>query len=183
MNTKSCLLTTALLVTGASALLAQGESEEPKLSAEALRLQAAYHQAVERAVQPVRERYLSELKRVQEAATRSGKLDEALAIRREIQALSAAPAAGLNSNLAFERRLHNTSWLWSKEIRFTFKPDGSTPGRDFTWSTVKPLTITFKYPAGWHGTIQFDAALTTAAVEEIDPNGKKSKFSLTRAKD
>jgi hypothetical protein len=57
--------------------------------------------------------------------------------------------------------------------RVSFEADGSTPGRSFTWKTVKPYTIEYNYPDGNHGTIVFERPLNRGAINEIATNWDK----------
>jgi hypothetical protein len=75
-------------------------SEEiPKLPDDGRRLQQAYLQAVEKAAKPIRDRYVLDLGRLVETYTRAGKLEEALALKTEIEMLDSksdrAKARGL----------------------------------------------------------------------------------------
>ena len=62
--------------------------EVPRLPDAAIKLQSAYNQSIEAASKPIRERYLAEIKKLQEQSTKAGKLDDALALRREINRIS-----------------------------------------------------------------------------------------------
>ena len=159
-------------------------ADSGKLPDEAAQLKRAYQQAAERAVGPIRERYAADLKRLLEQATRSGKLDQALAIKNELDTVSAGRSAAAGTVAEFEQRLFGINWLWKGEgSKFSFAPDGRAPGADFTWKTVEPYTIEYRFPNGNYGTIIFERGLTRAAIKEIHPDGKKFNLVLSRAKD
>jgi hypothetical protein len=158
----------------------QPSPDAPKLPDEASRLKQTYQQDLERAAQPIRERYLFNLKRLLDNATRDGKLNDALAIKTELDA--AAASDGIDSVQEFERKFTALKWAWNGAFGMNFKPDG-TADRGLTWKSVKPFTIEYKYPDGNHGTIVFERNLSRAAIYETTPSGKKGTLALIRAKD
>src|SRR4051812_7793942 len=78
-----CLIV-SLLTVGASSL-ADDASHLPDA---AMGLKRAYKQSIEAASKPIRERYLADLRKLQEQATRAGKLEDAIAIKKEVDSLS-----------------------------------------------------------------------------------------------
>ena len=155
-----------------------------KLPDEAARLQRAYQMAVKQAIEPLRQRYLTDLKRVLDQTSRAGKLEDALAIKTEVDAASAGTASATDTPGEFERRLIGTTWMWSNAFKFTFAAEGKTSGeRKFTWKTVKPFTIEYQFGDGYHGSIVFERGLTRAAINEITPDGKKKTLNMPRAKE
>ncbi len=165
--------------------IAMVSAEEPaggqKLPDEAARIKQEYQQDVERAVRPMRERYLSNLKRLLDDATRNGKLNEALAIKAEIDNASAGTADATDSIEEFEKRFTAVKWTWNNAWGVTFNSNG-TADRGLTWKSVKPYTIEYKYPDGNHGTIVFERNLSKAVINEINTSGKKNPLTLYRAK-
>jgi hypothetical protein len=61
--------------------------------AELQRLRLAYDAAAQRALKPVTETYLQELKRLKDSFARAGKLDEAVKVDAEVQAITTKLAA------------------------------------------------------------------------------------------
>lgn len=152
-----------------------------KLPADAVRLQHAYQLAVKQVAEPLRQRYVADLRRVLEQVARAGKLAEATAVKAEIE--GAASAAALETVEDFERRLIGTSWLWSGSFQFTLEAGGKTSGsRNFTWKTVRPYVIEYQFANGFRGTITFEHDLTQAKIDGLMPDGKKDTPTLARAK-
>jgi len=131
------LLTLTALLIGAWTATA---SADPELD----RLRAAYEAAVERATQPLRESYERELKRILDARTRSGNLEEALAAREELERLADEAGAAdpqTTASSGRERFFVNTTWKTPTGTFFHFLPEGKgirfrSEGRDqteFTW--------------------------------------------------
>jgi hypothetical protein len=99
-QSKSAILGLIVLVAGCALA-----AEEPK-ELEAAR--AAYRQSVERATQPLKTKYLSDLGRLRETYTRAGKLNEALAVENEVRSLtgqSALPMAAVTSEAASKQTI------------------------------------------------------------------------------
>jgi hypothetical protein len=99
-HSKSAILGLIVLVAGSA-----WAAEEPK-ELEAAR--AAYRQSVERATQPLKTKYLSDLGRLRETYTRAGKLNEALAVENEVRSLtgqSALPMAAVTSEAASKQTI------------------------------------------------------------------------------
>jgi hypothetical protein len=179
LRTARLRLTLLLTALTPAVCSAQEPGAAPKLPDEAARLKQTYEQEKERAIQLLRERYLTDLKRSLDAATRGGKLAEALAIKGEIDDVSADSP---DTTAGFERRMEGIKWKWNNGREITFSPD-KTGGGDMTWKTLAPYTIEYQYPNGNHGTIVFERSLSRAAINEILPNGKKATLPLTRAKE
>jgi hypothetical protein len=142
--------------------------DAPKLSDAAQRLKKTYEQTVERGTAQLRIKYVEELNRLSEQSTRAGKLDEALAIKNEI-------------NADFEEKLIAGKWLWNGSLPFDFKKDGKGNFPGFTWKTTKPFTVEYKWD-GVYGTIQFDQNMGGGAVSEVRKAGKKTPLTITRQK-
>lgn len=168
---------------------APAPAEPLKLPEEAGRLQRTYlqrtyQQAMKQAVEPLRERYLADLKRMLDQTARAGKLEEATAIKAEVDAASAGTASATDTVGEFERRLVGTTWLWNNSFKFKFEAEGRTSGeRKLTWKTIKPFTIEHQFANGYHGTIVFERGLARATIYDIAPDGKKQTLPLPRAKE
>ncbi len=157
------------------------EASETRLPSDALRLKQTYQQASERALQPLRERYASDLKRLLDSYTRSGKLVEAIAIKSELDRIATAPAS--ESTASFERRLIGTKWSWADTFSFEFSPGGKATRGGFTWKCMRPLVLEYAYPNGTIGTITFENDLGGGAISETQKGGKAIEMRLTRLKE
>lgn len=125
---KTFLLTAALL--GFSSLLfadARGDA-----------LTSQYETAVARAVEPIRKKYLEELKKLLDEHVKRGNLDEANAIKKKITDIEAVKSTKAESDVFREfagKSLANPAGT----VVFEFKPDGTgvkhAYGQDipFTW--------------------------------------------------
>jgi hypothetical protein len=132
---------------------------------------------VDQATQPLRERYLADLKKLMEQATKAGKLDDALAIKNMMRGVSAG-------GVDFNNRIADTRWKWGGGFELCIKADGTATGNDgsFIWMAIKPFVIEYSFKNGNHGTIEFEKNLEKAAVLEITPQGAKSALGLVRVK-
>ena len=92
---------------------------EPK-ELEALRTR--YQTDTQVAVKPIQLRYISDLKRLMAQATTAGKLEEALAVKAELDAVSNATIA--NTNAEFENLLIGSMWNWNDSFKFTITKRG-----------------------------------------------------------
>jgi hypothetical protein len=181
MKTANILILPILLACIATPMAREPEGSEAKLPSDALRLKQTYQQATERAVQPLRERYASDLKRLLDSYTRSGKLAEAVAIKSELGSVAKLPVT--ESAAGFERRLIGTKWSWADAFSFEFTPGGKATRGGFTWKCVKPLVVEYVYPNGTIGTITFEADLSGAAISETQKGGKVIDLRLARLKE
>jgi hypothetical protein len=99
--------------TFAAALLATTHAAEPpQLTA----LRQSYQQARTRVTEPIDTRYRQDLQRLLEASTRAGKLDEALAVKAEMDQVPGA-------RRIFEL-LTNNVWVHQGQHRYIFRRDG-----------------------------------------------------------
>jgi hypothetical protein len=85
-SAKNSLPLSALLSIGLALSHPAMADEAASLPESGKRLQNAYRKSVEAAVKPIRDRYVSDLKKLLEQSTKSGNLDEALALRNEMAA-------------------------------------------------------------------------------------------------
>jgi hypothetical protein len=153
-------------------------AQEPQLPEDVSRMKQAYEQGKERLIQPIRDRYLADLKRLLDSATREGKLADALAIKTEMNATS----ADADTIAEFERKLTGIKWNWNNEWDVTFKPDGTTGGT-MAWESIKPYTINYRFPNGSHGTIVFERDLGHGTITDTTPEGKQAVKTLYRRKE
>jgi len=127
------ILSLATLVLSASQLWSQSESALP---ADAQSLRKAYIQAKDRAIEPLTIKYKAELAKLLEIHTRAGRLDEALAIRKEIESLEVASSDSptvtqlARSSVKAEKlraELSGSRWKltgYSQPFIMTLEPDG-----------------------------------------------------------
>ncbi len=169
------------LVCGLTSAWAAGpDKDTPRLPEEANRLKQTFRKEAERALQPLRERYVADLKRLIDQYTRAGRLDDALAVKTEIEA---AAYEGTESIAEFERHLVGTKWNWNGGFEFEFRADGTGTAYNMKWKTVHPYTVDYTYSNGNHGTIVFEPSLSRGAITETQANGKKGSLSLVRVKE
>jgi len=114
----------------------QTPASPQRLPEEALRLKNAYQQSVERAIQPLQQRYVADLTRLMEQLTKAGRLEEAVAIRTEL----ASVKKGTETTMDFK----NTRWTWfdsldpsnTKKCDMDFLGDGTVKvwwNKTLTW--------------------------------------------------
>jgi hypothetical protein len=150
-----------------------------KLPEEPARIKRTYEQEKQRVLQPLLERYVADMKRCLDDATRAGKLADALAIKAEIDATSAET---LETIAAFNRKIIGIVWKWNGLRDFNFKPDGTADrGTGMTWKSVAPYLIQYRETNGYHGTINFEHDLSRATINEIMPDGKLKTLKLEPA--
>ena len=136
-------------------------------------------------MKPIQLRYISDLKRLMAQATVAGKLEQALAVKAELDAVSNAPTA--NTNADFEDRLIGSKWQWKDSFQFTFPRRGeatTSSGEKCTWKTLQAYTIEYRFQKnGNHGTIVFDRELTQGTIHETAEHGIQRSMPLIRLKD
>lgn len=128
MTTKAFKRTKRLLAIGAVVALIQtlvaAESEEP-LRLEILR--DSFEREVERELAPLKMKYLTALKSLQQNYTKAGNLEDALAVEKEIARIegtdSAAKEKQLNEILTSSKFV--LKWGPSKDKQISFLTDGS----------------------------------------------------------
>ncbi len=70
-------------------------AEEPaQLPDAAKKLQQAYRQSTEAAIKPIRDRYIADLKKLQEQSMKAGKLTDAVALNQEIASFAVSSIFG-----------------------------------------------------------------------------------------
>lgn len=72
-------------------------------TAELQKLKTSYTAASERALAPIKVTYMRELERLKEAYTKAGKLEAAIAVKVELESLSATATNGTNSPASVEK--------------------------------------------------------------------------------
>ena len=117
---------------------------------ELVKLRASYESEIARITQPTRKRYLEALQRLQEQYTRSGELDKALVVRKDMQKESAA-AEGDKPPLT-TRSLGGTEWQWGSggvlKLERGGKATHSTWGAPGSWKRIDDLSIALQRPGG-----------------------------------
>jgi hypothetical protein len=173
---KLTILISALVLSMSGFCLGQ---DAEKLPEDAAQLRSTYQELVERAAKPIRDRYVADLKRLLEQYTRAGKLDQALAIRHEIESMeSRTPVDPGETVEQFQHKLEGTTWLWNDDPKgkFIFLSDGQTKGwSKFKWTVTKPYVVESD-----KGTIEFDHGLLKGTAHEV---GGKGVIPLKRVKD
>jgi hypothetical protein len=179
--TRDAKLEDAVAIKNELDAISAGITTSDKLPESASRLRKLYQADAARAVASLQERYIASLKSLMDQATRDAKLDAALVIKKELD----AAALGLPYLKGeFERKLYGVTWTWNGAWHFSFQEDGSNPGIGFNqWKIVKPYTIEYSFGDGNHGTIIFERSMQRAAINEINPEGKKNPMTLYRIKD
>jgi len=148
------------------------DSKSAKLPSDALAAKKNYQQDIQRVIQPFRDRYIANLKVLLDRATRAGKLEDALAIKNELDAVSKSTAVSTETPEEFENKLVGTTWSWG------------TSSRLMKWKAVQPYTVDYRFsPNNHHGTIVFDRELGSASIREIQGGGKVVDMVLTRVKE
>jgi hypothetical protein len=143
------------------------EKKSGALPTDARQLRQFYQQAVDRNAAPLDEKYVAELTRLMEQFTRAEKLEEALAIKNEI-------------NTGFEEKLVVVKWIWNRSLPFQFKKNGTANFGGFKWKTIQPYAVEYTWE-GNSGTITFDPGFEQGTIDEIKGNGKKEVMFLTLA--
>lgn len=172
------LLPATLLVSTLCLTLSLSRAADPKIEEDMRRLKFAYQAAADRALQPLQEKYIFELKRMMEQATRLGKLEDALDIKKEIDGV----VVRTDGMRELEQQVLGTTWKWNDDRSFTFKPDGSTPGMDFKYKVTSATTMDFSFGNGDHGVIVFERGMKNAEIR-VDRSPKKYEtMPMTRQK-
>ena len=128
MTTKAFMRTTRLLAIGAVIALIQtlvAEEREEPLRLEMLR--DSFEREVERELAPLKLKYLTGLKSLQQSYTKAGNLEDALAVEKEIARIegtdSAAKELQLNEFLTSSKFV--LKWGPSKDKQISFLTDGN----------------------------------------------------------
>ena len=148
-NLRIIVLAIAALLLGAeSATAADGKPEGMKsLAARAAKTQFEYKQAIvekefREKMSSVRKEYMAALEKAKDDSTKHADLDEAIAIRAEVDEIKgqdAAPAPSVSTKLARARselaaHIARTAWTYPSSDSFTFNADGSLTRSD-NWTT------------------------------------------------
>lgn len=160
----------------------QAIDDAPNLSSQAAQLKRVYEQNSERAVQPIRERYIADLKRLLDQEKRSGRLKEAAAIKEELDTVSDGAAAS-GDIPEFEKRLVGLKWVWNGSFNMSFEWGGKTEGRQFNWKSTAPYKVEYRFPEGNYGTISFERNLKRGTIKETTPDGKLRTLKIERMKE
>lgn len=185
--TLRCLAAVACAVFSHSGHAQRADDDAPNLPSAAAQLKRAYEQASERAIQPIRARYVADLKRLLDQETRSGRLEQAAAIKQELETLPGGTIPGGtntsdDSVAEFEKRFVGLKWVWNGSYNMSFEWGGKTEGRHFSWKSIGPYKVEYRFPEGNHGTITFNRNLTNGTIKETTPDSKTRTLKIERMK-
>ena len=169
-----------LLLTSA---LVEAQAPAPPEPKELEALRTRYQTDTQAAVNPIQLRYIADLKRLMAQATTAGKLEQALAVKAELDAVSNAKIA--NTNAEFKDLLIGSIWNWNDSFKFNITKRGEAAtsfGQKCTWKSLQPYTIEYRFQNGIYGTIVFDRALTNGTSHETEGATHRTN-RLTRLKD
>jgi hypothetical protein len=144
-------------------------AQDTKLPDAGRKLKLEYDHQLEAAAHPIRERYLTELKKLQEQATRAGRLDDAIALRFEISRVAAQKFVGRYTS--------------SAGGTIVFRGDGSaqhTVGNAGSWVIDESL-ISIKWSNGWITRFALSESRDKVRGDETTPTGKTYDVTLTRS--
>ena len=154
------------ILVGASSL-----ADEPaRLPDAAIKLHNAYNQSLEAAAKPIRERYLADLKTLQEQSTRAAKLDDALALKKEIERVTVRAILGKWKELP-----EGTGTI-------TVDADGTahnSNGASAVWET-RGGDIILPWTNGYKHIFPFSEMGDNVHGKLLDPQGKSHPWSATR---
>ena len=169
-----------LLLTSA---LVEAQAPAPPEPKELEALRTRYQTDTQAAVNPIQLRYIADLKRLMAQATTAGKLEQALAVKAELDAVSNAKIA--NTNAEFKDLLIGSIWNWNDSFKFNITKRGEAAtsfGQKCSWKSLQPYTIEYRFQNGIYGTIVFDRALTNGTSHETEGATHRTN-RLTRRKD
>ncbi len=144
--------------------------ELSRLPDAAVKLQNAYNQSIEVASKPIRERYLADLKTLQEQSTRAAKLDDALALKREIERVTVRAILGKWKELP-----EGTGTI-------TIDADGTahnSNGASAVWE-IRGGDIILPWSNGYKHIFPFSEMGDNLHGKLLDPQGKSHPWSATR---
>lgn len=145
---------------------------ETQLPTEARKLEKDYLTSLEIAQGPIRERYLAELRKIQDQLVKAGKLEESLAIKAEIGTTMAQPLLG---------RWNDTVGVGIIDLL----PSGvvtNTNGSVGRWAVDGDL-LRITWDNGWKHEFPLVRPGPTLRGHVINPAGDRKPFSETRPKD
>lgn len=145
---------------------------ETPLPVEARKLERDYLASLEIAQGPIRERYLTELRKTYDQLMKAGKLEEALAVKAEIGITMAQPLLG---------RWNDTVGVGIIDLR----PGGevtNTNGSTGRWAVDGDL-LRITWDNGWKHEFPLVRPGPTLRGHVINPAGDRKPFSETRPKD
>lgn len=153
-------------------LVSPAFAAEVQLPPEARKLEKDYLSSLEIAQGPIRERYLTELRKIHEQLVKAGKLEESLAIKAEIGITMAQPLLG---------RWNDTVGVGIIELL----PSGAvtnTNGSAGRWVVDGDL-LRISWDNGWKHEFPLVRPGPTLRGHVINPAGDKKPFSENRPKD
>ena len=150
-----------LLITAAMLRAQDVPTKEPE---ELKRLRQEYQQKREAALKPITLSYQQQLEQLSKNFTQRSQLDEALAVRKELENIAATE--GRQADL--RDALLNWKWSWTTvaaketDVSITFSPDGTSSHRGGrqTWTILGPREIKFVQGSNTF-VLRFDQKLET----------------------
>ena len=145
-----------------------GLAEEiPRLPEEAIKLQNAYNRSIEATSKPIRERYVADLIKLQQRSTRAAKLDDALALKTEIESVTVRAILG--------------KWKEAAGI-MTIDADGTvrhSNGNSARWE-IQDGDIVLSWKNGFKHLFPSLTTGDTVRGKLVNPQGKSDAWSATR---
>ena len=170
-------------------LPASGLAEESKpLPDAAKKQQQAYLQQIQKAIKPIRERYLADLGKLQEQSTKAGKLDDAIALRKEIESVRkeielVSTEIGRASAQSFIGQWTSSTAATSNGGTITIRGDGtaghSPSGATATWD-IQDKNVVFKWNVGCTTVYPISDSGDKMHGKETNAQGKSYAVTLTR---
>lgn len=153
-------------------LISRACAADTPLPQEARKLEKDYLSSLEIAQGPIRERYLTELRKIHDQLVKAGKLEESLTVHAEIGLTMAQPLLG---------RWNDTVGNGIIELR----PSGAvtnTNGSIGRWEVDGDL-LRIKWENGWKHEFPLVRPGPTLRGHVINPGGEKKPFSESRPRD
>ena len=194
---KSIATTIAVLMAAHSIASTQSA---PKLPKDAETLRTSYLDARQRALQPLDQKYLTELEKLLAAHTKAGHLDDAISIRAEIATIVPTsedprlPKSDAGGKRALEKDIAGSKWQFFDSVGtgseatrglVSFNHDGSCKpdwGSAARWEVTKAGILKFMFGSRWECEMhQIDAnTFEGLGVGEASKDAGGGKVRLTR---
>ena len=178
----------AFIVIQTSSVMAQSQVDLPP---DAARLKKVYQEEVQKETQRLRSRYLADLQRLQEAYTKNGKLEQALAIREEVSRTKGGSSGAIETGVLTGDLLCSKKWAFTsgnwREL-WTFRKDGRMSGDREHAGTWKILGDTLRMDFDnnqWSefSTLLLKGAPATYLKETLSDSGKRADVMLLMSED
>jgi len=148
--------------------------------ADAIQLKRDYEAAIENATEPIRARYIADLKQLLTEEISQGNEPQADAIKTELDGLPGGSGISGDTIAEFESKLIDYTWSWNDVHTVIFTWGGLTRDMDLKWKSIAPYTIEYTAATGESGTITFDRSMQSATISEITPGGVKRTMPMER---